>query len=88
VNINWRRFKIAIIIQTFAVSIGFIGWWIWRTIAYLGGPLDGDRYAQQWSFQLLVGAFYLGSLLVLNGVCIVLEAWVFRLAVQLRARIR
>jgi len=73
-RVNWRTFRVAALVQIAALLVCFCGWFYLRTVAYLKGPPDGDAYAHNWSFQLIVGAVYLGGVLLLGGVLIVLEA--------------
>ncbi len=52
----------------------FLPWYYLRTVAFLAGPPFIDTYAQTWSFQLFVGAFYLVGALVALTVLLIFEA--------------
>jgi multisubunit Na+/H+ antiporter MnhE subunit len=49
-----------------------------RTVAYLNGPPDGDLYAWNWGFQLVMFAIFWLPLLVACWAVSVVLAWAVR----------
>ena len=74
-----RRFWPIAIAECVLVAAVLVGWFYVRTAAYLAGPPDPDRYAQTWSFQLVVFAFFwiLPAVLVM-GIALTLQASFFK----------
>ena len=58
---NHRKngFLEACLVQLGLFLVAFMLWFYFRTEALLAGPPLADSYAQSWSFQFAVGAFYL-----------------------------
>ena len=77
-KLNWQGFKTAWLCQLALYFACFCLWFYFRTDAYLAGPPDGDLYAQTWSFQLIVGAFYLVGSLPLLAILFMVEAGLFK----------
>lgn len=82
-DMNWKTFRFAALVQLLVLIIGFCCWFYLRTVAYLNGPPDPDTYAQTWSFQLFVGVLYLLAALLLGATLILIEACVYWLAVRM-----
>jgi hypothetical protein len=56
------------------VLLGSAVWFYVRTAAYLVNPSDGDLYAHNWNFQVMVFAvFHLPVLVLLLGVVLGVE---------------
>lgn len=78
-HLPWERFRRFWLVQIAVFVLCFAVWFYLRTAAYLAGPPDGDLYAQTWSFQLMVGAFYLVGAIPVLATLFLVEAGIFSL---------
>lgn len=81
-TLSWQRFRRFWWVQIALFVVCFAVWFYLRTAAYLAGPPDGDVYAQTWSFQLMVGAFYLVGAIPVLATLFLLEAGIFSVVLR------
>lgn len=85
-HLPWRRFRRFCLAQIAVFVMCFAVWVYLRTAAYLAGPPDGDVYAQTWSFQLMVGGFYLVGAIPVLATLFLVEAGIFSIVLRLLLR--